>query len=467
MAFTVAKNAWCKNVHSGIRFKKVCAPGNGIAAFAIDEYDRLWSWAESTNGSSSQGDPEIISQSPLDMNYWDRYYTVSPKPVATNTGEYKRDWVKVMQGENSTMAMDKSGRLWGCGSVQVKSYNYGNCAAFGLPNNSGVHIYEWRDGPTETWRSNFFNLTRAAPDFTVKDFMHNMYFTQMIGQDDLFYFMGWEYGNSFSGGSFMGFTEAYWEEPTLSPYLTDTPIKKILATGSFGSLGGVVTKDNRVLICGDDVGSFDAAYDPDVEYVIDVTGNLPDIEIIDLAGDYEGMLVLLANGDVYGRGEAYTIGQGLSGVDSYDAWVQVPVLSNITKIGISQTSPWAIDFNGFLYTWGGFNSYEDGDQCNYHEDFPAIATRHKRWKDVTFNYYNNAYQGVDVEGRLWAWGSQYWSPQLGIGTTYWQSVNDELGIELATVRESCRPVRCDVPFDTMSFHWPRAVPTPTPDYYER
>jgi hypothetical protein len=67
-------------------------------------------------------------------------------------------------------------------SSKVPDRVSGNCSTFGLPDDSGD------DGTGNT----FYHFRRIAPGFTCKDFMHNYYYTQMIGNDDKFYGMGWQ-----------------------------------------------------------------------------------------------------------------------------------------------------------------------------------------------------------------------------------------------------------------------------------
>jgi hypothetical protein len=110
----------------------------------------------------------------------------------------------------------------------------------------------------------------------------------------------------------------YYGEPTLSPLITDD-VKLLITDTSFGNSGGAVTFNNHILVCGDEIEDYISDYDPSVQYIRDMTDNLPSNKnIINVQGGYGGFLVLMDDGTVYGRGGSYEIGTGYYGEDSYD-----------------------------------------------------------------------------------------------------------------------------------------------------
>lgn len=443
MPFRLEKNGLCL-ISDKQEFVAVDSPGNGNGAYAIDKDGYLWSWGNNEHGNCGQGDPEYIDYS-TGYNKPENAFIVKPQLVKMEDVSDKNDWVKIMQGEFSVIAMDKDGRLWGAGMTDVKDNEVSNCAPFGLPHDSGKDLLEWKEEARENYKYWHFKFVRCAPGFTCKDFMHNYYYTQMIGNDDLLYVMGWEWGSGY-GGSGMGTSEDYWEEPTQSPYVTDK-IKSLLADGAFGTLGGAVTLDNKVLIWGEAAYYWYDGYDSSVQYVVDITNGLPsDQDIIKLMGGEYVLLVLLENGDVYARGGNSHIGRGYSGEDSWYEWVKIDQLSNIRDIGVSQVSPWAISEDNDFYTWSGWGYYETGkevENCQYADhEYPEVATTCK-WKTVTNNYYHLSYHGIDLNGQLYTWGSNSLSPQLGIGVSGTEAENDALGIEENEVEESCDPIIAD------------------------
>jgi alpha-tubulin suppressor-like RCC1 family protein len=474
MSFTVAKNAWCRNIVKGLKFKTVNVSGNGNANFAIDVYSRLWSWGWGNYGQPGQGNPKYDAAL-SGLARWtvpENRYIVSPRLVALADGTVKEDWVKINVGDYSSMGIDKDGALWGCG--YGSSTRIDNCSSFGLPHDSGEDVYEWKDGvePRENYQEVFFHMTRCAPDHTFKNFAHCYYHTLMIGNDDKLYFMGEDDSYGLDGLPIT--VDKTYNVPTLVANIP-TDIKLIANTAEFNyGMYCFVTSDNKIYGVGEEIwdyyhdgtGDFNPVTDP---YVFDITGNLPDVEIVHASAGYTAMFVTLADGTVYGRGGKWYIAQE---TDSYYEWVKIPI-ANISYCEHSQIGMFALDHYGNLYSWG-LSDFGTGLQVAncFNATAPyykvIIATK-RQWKRVMYNYYNNNWAGIDIHGNLRAWGSQLWGPMLGIGTTDSVLYNDWLGIEdREPVRESCTPLLCEIPDQSsIAFHWPRATHTPTPDYYER
>lgn len=474
MAFTVAKNAWCRNISKGLRFRTVNVSGNGPVSFAIDVYGRLWSWGRSDYGCAGQGnynyDPALSGYARF--TEFNKYQVVEPTLVALADGTIKEDWVKINVGEYSCMGIDKEGRLWGAGNGPGTTE--GNCAQFGLPHDSGEDELEWKDGvdPRDNYKYNFFNFTRCAPDYTFKDFAHCYYYTIAIGQDDYLYFFGQDdsdglTGNSTGSGPYPTFMH---ETPQLVANI-GKKIKLLGTTGDFNYDGyAFVTTDNNVYGIGyvfawdfdPDWATFDEDTDP---MVFNLTGNLPDEDIVHLSFGY-ALFATLANGDVYGRGPDWVLSRD---TDSYYEWVKMP-LSRIKYCEESQGGVFAVDYDGRLWTFGHPDYGTGGtvaDCRNVYNESVGQSTD-RLWKSVAYNHYNWIWTGISNSGHLYAWGSQWWGPHLGIGTNYSSLLNEYGEIDEDPVKESCVPVRCNTPFkDSVDFHWPRPVPTPTPDYYER
>jgi hypothetical protein len=438
--FTIINNARCRRLVGGLKFKQVPSPGNSIASFAIDEFDRLWSWGNNWElGSASQGNPRASGWSWAEITVLDNFQISVPRIVEDINGHIKSDWVKIMSGEFSTIAMNESGELWGCGQPFYSGLVDGNCACFGLPHDSGEDMRAWQEGvdPIDGHQMNFYNLTRCAPGWTFKDFMHNYYYTHMIGQDNLLYGMGWETGGAYGGGFGTGNVQMFYDEPTRLTIITD-PIKLILADGDWANLGGVVTQDNRVLVWGNRCTMFDPAYDGDVEYVLDITAGLPAGAVIkEFYGSWASVLVLLENGEVWGISN-YDFYLGM--LDGYapHVWFRVPLEVPIRTCGLSQSAPWAIDTENRLWTWG-WADYGCADPSYPSSDVPCMVENY-RWNAITFNQYHGVWIGVLTDGRLMTWGRNSAGPHLGLGTFHNWDYNNRYGIEESPVWQSYVPV---------------------------
>jgi hypothetical protein len=466
--FKIVRNAICQFRTGGLLFDKVVSHGNGIADFAIDERGRLWSWGRNYNGETGQGNYEYNSTlSGYDrFTIWTNYHITSPTLVPGF--EEKRDWVKITIGEMASMGMDAEGKLWGAGyTARHSSDTEGNCALFGLPHDSGEAWQEWRGvGPVGNDQYYFFDFVRCAPGYTFKDFAQCYYYAVMIGQDNLAYFMGSDGYDHVSG--------YHWDDPDYE-YYRETPTRVPTVTDELKFLAelcemnydnwGCVTMDNRILV----VGYYSYVYnegwvDPE-GYVIDITYNLPDVEIVKVCLTWQGAIALLANGDVYVNGAQTYLG-GTQGWGPFIAWEKYDELSNIVDIGMSQTGAWAIDASGDLFVWGAlyYRSGIEGLNCSAGGTnvVPTLATN-KRWKAVFHNYYQNVWNGIDQYGQLWAWGSQWWGPHLGIGTDWSADFNARAGITEAPVQESCSPQKCNYPDNYTLIgrdHRPKHAPVP-------
>jgi alpha-tubulin suppressor-like RCC1 family protein len=296
---------------------------NASSSSAIDGYGRWWAWGQNFVAQAGAGYFEFNAEKPYE--YWferydkpENYYVVSPRLV--ENVEHKTDFVKICQGEYGQMAMDASGRLWGFGQSANSHDAEGNCAVWGIPHGSGYN---------ET--GTIFGAVHCAPGHTFKDFAYNYYYTHMIGHDDKLYGMGYEYGYFGTGGFGIGYRiELFYETPTLIPAVSEETVRLILANDDSG-MGGVVTTDGRVLVWGAGVSLIVDGYDASVQYVVDITDNLPeDKEILMIKASHVGIVALLDDGTAWARiGYGYLAGKGWDGEDDPYEWLQI---ENIPKI---------------------------------------------------------------------------------------------------------------------------------------
>lgn len=434
-------------------WKTITVCGEGTSTFAIDRDGHMWSWGRSAYYDVGQGDYQLIPRNYTYSRYTipENYLVVKPRLVYTNTGEIKDDWVKITRGESSTMAMDSSGQLWGCGMGSFSNEDTANCATFGLPQDSGNDEFEWQDGvdPRVAHQYYFFKMTEVVPGFVAKDFVCNTYYTLLLGTDNLVYWVGTDDVYSTSGQP-ENFFSPDWDEynvitPTRIVGLNDE-VKFLMLDGGFTyDIAGCVTMDNKVLIWGYGASYLIDEYDYESP-ITDVSAGLPSgVNVVSFYGaSWWNLTVLLANGDVYVLGTSYAFDDGPGW---YPEFTKIPGLSNIVSIDGSQTSACGIDSTGDLYTWdyGDYQNGLDDEGWGDSHPLPEISTVGTKWNMLVYNYYQSVWAGIDSEGRLMTWGSQSWGPHLGIGTAYNQTQNDMLGITIPPVTESLVPVVCVYP----------------------
>ena len=459
--FDIIKNAVCVHQAPGLKFTEVCYSGESIAQFGIDEYGRLWSWGNNYFGIGGQGNWQWDRPANVVHNR-DAERILRPHLCYTNEGKLKSDFVQVQSGEGSSMALDSSGRLWGAGHTlwgYVRADH--NCAVFGLPHDSGEDDQEWTTGISrDNYQQYFFNFTRAVPNMVVKDYMHNSYYTLLIGPDDRVYYLGRDDIDEISGQA-SGFSAS---EPAAITQL-DFAVKKLFHNGCFNyDMAACVTEDNRVIVWGSGwYGLTDTWEVYTANAFIDITVGLPNEEIIELSISWDGVVATLLNGDVWQ-------------IDIYDSpiqWNQITELSNIKYARCSQSGRYALDNDGCLWTW-------DGTDYGTLLPWPLYwypvgrADPHYRFQTLRYNRYNICWQGVDIYGRLVAWGSQSWGPHLGNGTvgnlawlaTSYSGLTQEVVGEMAT---SYYPQVCDYPEKELITSWLNQRPfhAAVPRKYER
>jgi hypothetical protein len=243
-----------------------------------------------------------------------------------------------------------------------------------------------------------------VPGVTVKDYMHNSYYTLLIGQDDRVYYLG---NDTYAiSGNYPGTFHA--SEPALITQL-DFPVKKLFHNGCFNyDVAGCITQDNRLIVWGSGVGwlveFWDPAHDQETNNFSDITDGLPDEEIVDFSICWEGFLATLANGEVW-RVESW---------DTPYQWERIEALPPMQWYRHSQSAMYGLDLDGYLWTErADYGTLLEWPNYAYE---PTQSETKWKWKTVRYNRYNVCWQGVDVYGRLLTWGRQSWGPHLGNGT---------------------------------------------------
>ena len=468
--FDIIKNAVCVHQAPGLKFTEVCYSGESVAQFGIDEYGRLWSWGNNYFGIGGQGNRQWERPPANVVHNRDNERVLRPRlcesrEAVGGTKFTKTDFVQVQSGEGSSMALDSSGRLWGAGHTLWGSVvTDHNCAVFGLPHDSGEDDQEWTTGISrDNYQQYFFHFTKAVPNMLVKDYMHNTYYTLLIGPDDRVYYLGRNDTNGISGQA-SGFSAS---EPAAITQL-DFAVKKLFHNGCFNyAMAGCITQDNRVIVWGWDISdlvwSWDETHDIETNNFIDITQGLPAEDIVELSISFIGFMVTLANGEVWRAdyyNEAYPI--------VWERW-DIPPMQ---WFRYSQTSWYGLDLENHLWSYGADWGTLMASPTYAHT--PTQADPRYRFQTLRYNRYNVCWQGVDIYGRLVAWGSQSWGPHLGNGTignlawltSSYSGLTQEVAGEMAT---SYYPQVCDYPGKELITSWLNQRPfhAAVPRKYER
>ena len=459
LMFKIIKNAVCWNLVPGLKFVDVCYSGESVAQFGIDEYGRLWSWGNNNFGIGGLGNWEWQRPPANVIHNRDNERVLRPRlcesrEVVGESKFIKTDFVQVQSGEGSSMALDSSGRLWCAGQAQWGGEVIDhNCAVFGLPHDSGEDDQEWTTGISrDNWQYYFFHFTRAVPDMLVKDYMHNSYYTLLIGPDDRVYYLGRNDTNGISGQA-SGFSAS---EPAAITQL-NFAVKKLFHNGCFNfAMAGCVTEDNRVIVWGDHVSdlvwSWDETHDIETNNFIDITQGLPAEDIVELSISYNGFMVTLANGEVW-RADYFN-------EDYPVVWEQwdIPLMQ---WFRYSQGAWYGLDLNGYLWSYRADYGTLVTDPSYVFT--PTQADTRYRFNTLRYNRYNVCWQGIDQYGRLMAWGSQSWGPHLGNGTignlAWLASSYSGLTQEVAGEQMiSYFPQQCDYPGKEADLIWTNQRP---------
>jgi len=405
--FKIIRNADCKDGPQYPRWWR--GKKDGLlesASHVMDEDGRIYGAGRQYWGTAGFGDPEMTSHmSPLGANYPELYESAVFRALEAPTG-----FLKMVSGEFSTMALHRSGQIWGWG----EGYQ-GNCA-FGLPNGSGSYRYEWRDGPhvNPDVMAIFFAPTECAPGYLFKDIGHDFYTTLGVGKEDgRLYFWG-------SDNILLTLDRVY--EPTLVPQLT----KRCKFVDGSMITYAVVTEDNEVYAMGRwwfTEGSGENEWDFSEETPLWKVEGLPEgAVIVDLAVGYSLLVVLLDNGQVWyaGRNDYH------SGIDPDDPeygemlyeFKQIIALDHV-KIQSIKASDFStmifIDSENRAYqtTTGWYTSgLENPCSPNYWD--PHLMFGGWPVRDFWMNTYYPSRFMIDINGLLWSWGWNY-SGALGIG----------------------------------------------------
>lgn len=446
MPYVMSRNGecwWCEGL-TFVKTADLAQDGPAGAALAIDEYGRLWSWGKNDDGTCGQGNPYYSCDTGFTSPN-DRYF-----PVPTLVSD-KSDWVKIQAGEYMTMGIDESGRLWAWGESDGCGDSDGNCACLALPHDSGTDKCAWEDGhsPRTNQQCGFYSPTRVAPNMTFKDFMHNYLYTHAIGQDDLLYFFGYPV----ESGSGMDTSKDFYDTPTRVPGVMDT-VKIILGPGDAGYGGGVITKDNKVIVWGSDPEYYCnlSSTDP-----TDITRNLPSGAVIVDAGiDAYGVIVALENGEVWAIGLSLILGKGYdSSKDSFDQWVKVDIDAHITKISTFYSVVLGLDSNNYAWVYGSgaYLSGKNDSLCGSSVTHTIpMKTTNKQWLSINYNHFQDCWTGVDINGDLYCWGSQYYAIcNLGVDKFWGGTPDGYTKTDGGELEESCVPQQCIYDAETRTY----------------
>jgi len=404
MVYSMIRNGKCLEGFGRCKWKSLGRTGASQSSNAIDERGRLFTWGQNNVGESGQGNPRYISY----QNY--ERPDLLRIERATQLG-YAENWVKACSGEESTVALNKHGELWGWG------YSIADCATFALPEDSGESKQTWMGIPIPGHEQIFYTPVRVAPGQLFKDVAHDFYHTLAIGMDDKLY----SFGDKYSLG--------------IPPFDTDLHIPtrvdlisedvKLIDCELECSI--VITTDDKVYVFGD-LSFYDGA-DPardDPRYPWKVPGLIiPDGEtIVGCSTSYLGAYVWLSNGETWGVG-IDIFGNSYPVAEEFN-FVKIPFLEgkDIIKVNhcaLGGETTMAIDRQGNI--WGlGYNDWMSGNEVVIpYNDWGlviSIVEGEHKFIDAINNTHQNCCMAIGEDGYLWTWGWQNWGPHLAIGAVY-------------------------------------------------
>lgn len=384
MAYRFLMNAECPREFLRYKWVSLGRTQASQGSNGIDELGRMFTWGVNNTGESGQGNPKY---SPGNFS--------APRLVmiecATQLGSAS-NWIKASSGENSTIALNSDNELWGWGKC-----DYSECAAFGLPIDSGESRRDWEGIPDPGNEHYFFTPTRVAPGYNFKGVAHDYYHTMAIDTNNKLNTFGSNDDYALGAGVALG---GNFHTPILNPTLTDDI--KLIDCEVLRNVA--VTTDDKVYMWG--------GWAKQIPTEIPRAAGLvmpPGATIIgcSISGNNRVYLVL-SNGDVWYTGGTEVVKH---------ITLSTKHIVKIRNTSLGGTSVFAIDINGDIW---GYSSDPDWYTGN---SIPPIATWNligsdyvgqRRFIDVVNNTHNQVYQAIDDQGYLWTWGSQWWGTHLAI-----------------------------------------------------
>lgn len=377
---------------------------------AIDNSGRIYTWGTASYTYTGQT-PVPIAASPnylvhpalSDGGAGSGYQMQYPYQVGNRAG-----WKKAQIYERQFLALDEDNYLWAWGEGY---YGMGGWNITSQYFSLAVSV------------DNVFRPGDSVAIFPTKvnnakwlDFQSGYNHILALGEDHHAYVWGTNYyGQEFgmpSYGSPSYGTAARFLTPILVNTLPDIPLK-IVSASSNNSL--VVTESDQIYAWGDF-----SWLGPNVPEL--VTFAVPaGVTIKQAIATYQGIVILLSNGQVYVRGYRMQF------IDAPD-WMSdnltlIPGGHNFTFIGAFENTVGALDADGNIWGWGVANRFisRDDTYCNQAVYLPSeqpvfIASPTLGARQFTyFSVGNTTHCGIDTQGRLFCWGSDLWG-QLGVNT---------------------------------------------------
>jgi len=321
-------------------------------SMAIDESDNLWAWGYNNEGKLGDGSS-----------------TNKMYPVQIESGTQ----FKSVSTYHSTIALDKSGNLFGCG----------------------------RNGLPYSIRS---SALKIMSNLKFKDISEGNMHSLAIDESGNIWACGDNRGGQLGNGTI---TENYKE---INQIISEVKFKSVSA-GSYHSLA--IDESGYLWAWGDNwYGQLGDGTDVDKKVPVKIKSNVKFKQIS--AGEFYSMAIdESGNLWAWGRNLLGQLGDGTEDLRTSPVVIKSGTKFKFVASGASHTL--AIDDSGDLWAWGNNSTGQLGNGSTTRLNSPVKIKTGTKFKSVSAG--TNHSLAIDELGRLWAWGDNS-EGQLGDGTSF-------------------------------------------------